>query len=190
MLGDVSGEVFIFVVIEYKSNIWNNMNREVKMKTERGRNTKEKEKDGEKRALKCQGVTFPRAGRYEFMPEERKIIINSDASQQRREKDQQATCRGHHRTAHCFQMLALLSQATCDRPADILTSAGLTAKAAVHLRSATPAAVCPVTASLAAEICCFSALLQTPSHPFTSAGKFLHSLKLRKKIINSSVCTD
>lgn len=66
VLGDVSGEVFIFVVIEYKQNTWNNIKREVQMKTDRGARAEEirmeKEKDGEKRALKCLGVTFPRAG--------------------------------------------------------------------------------------------------------------------------------
>lgn len=168
VLGDVSGEVFIFVVIEYKQNTWNNINREVKMKTDRGTRAEEirmeKQKDGEKRALKCLGVTFPRAGRYEFMPEETEIIMNSDVSQQRREKDQQATC-PPRQDCSLFPNVAAVVTVNM-RPSDILMSAFLTAKAAVHLRSATPAPVCPVIASFAAEIS-FSAVL---SHPFTSAG--------------------
>lgn len=49
MLGDVSGEVFIFVALEHKSNTWNNSRRDSKTETERGARTGEIRRGKEKR---------------------------------------------------------------------------------------------------------------------------------------------
>lgn len=105
-------------MIEYKKNTWNNINRDVENEDTRGRNTDGKE-DGEKRALNCQGVPFPRAGQHKFMTEEMKkkrksaLIVTRPSSA--REKDQQATCPSRNTTAQGFQTLVLVSQATCEQ---------------------------------------------------------------------------
>lgn len=76
-------------MIEYKKNTWNNINRDVENEDTRGRNTDGKE-DGEKRALKCQGVPFPRAGQHKFMTEEMKkkrksaLIVTRPSSAERK----------------------------------------------------------------------------------------------------------